>query len=95
MKNALLSILGGTFAAAGLALLVWMVASSWGYAGPLEWAMGLLLLWCVGFGVALIGAGNTSVRVALVRWGRAFAGALRRSDRGHGEERAARMARQR
>ncbi len=97
MKNALLGILGGIFVAAGLSLFLWMVASSWGYAGPLEWAIGfLLLLWCAGFGVALLAATHPCVMSALVRaWRRIASGSRSEPSREGASERAARLARQR
>lgn len=67
-SNALLSVLGALFIASGVILFGYLVKNSWGYGGPLEYAMGILLLGCAGFGLALIAATHPAVKAALKRW---------------------------
>lgn len=80
MMKVLPSVLGAIFVAAGLGLFAWLCWSSWGYSGPLEYAMGLLLLGCAAFGLGLIATARPAVREALKRiWSRTVGASDRRA----------------
>ncbi len=86
MMNVLLSFLGAACTVAGVALLVALVWSSWGYAGILEFVLGALLLGCTAFGLGLLAAVHPSFRTRLRRaWTRAMV-------RAHGAAGRARVA---
>jgi phosphoglycerol transferase MdoB-like AlkP superfamily enzyme len=68
--NLLLVSIGFVFLIAGTATLVFALISTWGYAGPTDRAMQLVLLGCAAFGALLVlggwrnlSAGRSSGRV--------------------------------